>query len=86
MIGFNFTVAYIFQSEIIVFFPSFLWKFVCYFFGLTGYVSCYMLKLIPVHIYPSYYSMYPQIPADLLFFWTVVLLQVCAKFQIILYC
>ena len=63
MIGFYFTVAYIFQSEIIAFFRYFLWKFVCYFFGLSDYVSCYMLKLIPVHIYPSYYSMYPHIPA-----------------------
>ena len=39
MIGFYFTVAYIVQSEIIVFF-LFLWKFVCYFFGLSDFVSC----------------------------------------------
>ena len=34
MIGFYFTVTYIFQSEINVFFPLFLRKFVCYFFWL----------------------------------------------------
>ena len=39
MIGFYFTVAYIVQSEIIVFF-LFFWKFVCYFFGLSDFVSC----------------------------------------------
>ena len=46
-----------------MFFSLFLWKFVCYFFGLSDYVSCYMLKSIQFYIYPSYYSMYPQIPA-----------------------
>ena len=39
MIGFYFTVAYIVQSEIIVFF-LFLWKLICYFFGLSDFVSC----------------------------------------------
>ena len=63
MTGFYFTVAYIFQSEINVFFPLFLKNLYVTFFGLNGYVSCYVLKLIPVHTYPSYHSMYPQIPA-----------------------
>ena len=58
-----FTVTYIFQSEINVFSPYFCGNLYVTFFGLNDYVSCYMLKLIPVHIFPSYHSMYSQIPA-----------------------